>query len=515
MNGAEALAKTLLAGEVDVCFANPGTSEMHFVAALDSHPRIRCVLGLFEGVATGAADGYARMTRRPAATLTHLGPGLANGLANLHNAAKARSPMVNICGDHASFHVIHESPLRSDIEGVAKTMSHWVRYARRPDEVSALTAAAIATARALPGRIATLLLPADAAWETAPDALAAIPASPSAPPCDPAQLTLAADALRSGEPTVIWASRELMIEPHLTQLGRLAARTGCQLMAQLSTARMSRGGGRPPVARVPYPPAPARAALAAYRNVILFGASPPVSFFGYPGEASELHAPGARLIDLGRDTDVVSGLAWLVDALGADTVAPASVPSSRPELPGPGRLTARGVNQVVARLMPENAILVDESVTSADGMLDFSAGGPAHDMLRGTGGAIGIGIPLAAGAAVACPDRKVIGLQADGSAMYTIQGLWTQARERADVITVLFANRRYAILQGELKAVGAAAPGVNARRMLELDDPSADFVSIARGMGVEAARADTVEGFSDLFRAALSRRGPFLIEAVI
>ena len=164
MNGAESLVRTLVSGDVNVCFANPGTSEMHFVAALDRVEGMRCVLGLFEGVVTGAADAYYRMTGRPASTLLHLGPGLGNGLANLHNAKKARSGIVNVIGEHAGYHIKHDAPLTSDIEGVAHPMSDWVRTALSSKTVAADGALAIQAAREAPGRVATLILPADTAW---------------------------------------------------------------------------------------------------------------------------------------------------------------------------------------------------------------------------------------------------------------------------------------------------------------------------------------------------------------
>ena len=174
MNGAESLVRTLVAGGVDVCFSNPGTSEMHFVAALDRVEGMRCVLGLFEGVVTGAADGYFRMKGTPASTLLHLGPGLANGLANLHNAKKANSGIVNIVGQHATHHIGYNAPLTSDIEGLARPMSAWVRTSPDAKSVSADGAAAIAAARSAPPQIATLILPADTAWNEA-DGIAAGP----------------------------------------------------------------------------------------------------------------------------------------------------------------------------------------------------------------------------------------------------------------------------------------------------------------------------------------------------
>ena len=518
MNGAQALAETLLAGGIDLCFANPGTSEMHFVAALDANPRIRCVLGLAEGVVTGMADGYARMASRPAATLLHLGPGLANGLANLHNARKARSPVVNVVGDHAGFHAGFETPLASDAEGFARPVSHWVGRAVDAASVSSTAARAISEARGYPGRIATLLLPADAAWSEVPAASRRIhppPAARAGQTPDARALARAVTALRSGEPTLLFLGSPALRAEALDAAGRLASHCGCKIANALSTARIARGAGRVPVSRLPYPPAPARAMLAGFAHVIAIGTPAPVSFFGYPGQDSVLTAAGCDVIELGDEVDAAAALEALVDAVGA-RAAPVAAESHRPpELPADAPLSARLANQAIAALLPEDGIVVDEAITSIEGFLEASAGAAPHDMLRTTGGAIGIGPPLAAGAAIAAPGRKVVALQADGSAMYTLQALWTQARESLDVLTVIYANRAYRILEGELRAVGAAAPGQSARRMLSLDGPALDWVSLARGMGVEAVRADTVPGFVDGLRAGLRKRGPFLVEAII
>ena len=543
MNGAESLARTLIAHGVQVCFANPGTSEMHFVAALDRHPELRCVLGLFEGVVTGMADGYARMAGRPAATLLHTGPGLANGLANLHNAKKARTPVFNVVGDHASFHAGFETPLASDAPALAGPVSDWVRTASDAASVAALAAEGLAAACAYPGQVATLVLPADSAWNEVPvrsassaDAdlglgleldgpvvtaasaatVTAASASASATTVDAALLDRAAHALRSREPTLLFLGAPALRAGALDAAGQLAAHCGCHLMSVLSATRIARGAGRVPVARIPYPPGPAREALAPYRHIVVVGAPAPVSFFGYPGQRSELWPPDCDLIDLGYDVDARAALDAMVQATGAAGTAPLAEPAAPVEVPTTdGPLTARAANQAIAALLPHDAIVVDEAITSIDGFLEFSAGGAPHDLLRLTGGAIGAGLPLATGAAIGAPGRRVIGLQADGSALYTVQALWTQARERLDVLTVIYANRAYRILEGELRGVGAPAPGPNAQRMLRLDDPAVDWVAVARGFGVEAVRADTVTGFVDALRAGLARRGPFLIEAAI
>ncbi len=515
MNGADSLCDTLLANDVDVCFANPGTSEMHFVAALDRKPQMRCILGLFEGVVTGAADGYARMADKPAATLLHLGPVLANGLANLHNARRAHTPMVNIVGEHASYHIQHDAPLHSDIESLARPMSDWVRRIHSAGDVSPAAAAAIEAARTQPGGISTLILPADAAWQDAPSAIQkATPASPS--PIGEAALTRAREALRNGRKTVILLSGKALRAPALEVAGCIAAKTGARLLAQQSNARMERGAGRVPIDRVPFAVDAALKMLEGTEQLILVGARTPVAFFAYPGKPSVLIPEGCDVISLATPSeDLSQALEQLANAVGASSAEPVQVAErGKLELPA-GELTASSVIQGIGALCPDNAIICDESVSSGRDSFKWTWNAAPHDFLQITGGAIGIGIPLATGAAVACPDRKVILMQADGSGMYTPQGLWTQAREQLDVVTVIFANRRYAILQNELKMMGAGEPGRNARRMLDLDTPFIDWVHLAQSAGVEAARATDAATFVDLLRTALSRKGPFLIEAII
>lgn len=514
MNGADSLCETLLANGIDTCFANPGTSEMHFVAALDRQPRMRCILGLFEGVVTGAADGYARMADRPAVTLLHTGPGLANGLANLHNARRARTPVVNVVGDHATYHLRHDAPLTSDIEGLAWPMSHWVGRAESAAEVGPRTAEAIRAALTGAGGIATLILPADAAWTEGEFPVPPVVAPPLRPAPDAALVRQAAELLANGRATTILISGSALRTPQTELLDRIAQKTGARLMAQQANGRMQRGAGRIALDRVPYVIDQALATFAATEQVILIGAKAPVGFFAYPGKPGSMLPPACSVLELASpDHD----LAATVEALAGETgLAPAArlAPRQRPDLPQ-GRLTPDAIALALAALMPEGAIICDESVTSGRDFFRSTYGAAPHDFLQLTGGAIGDGIPMATGAAVACPDRKVIGLQADGSGMYTVQGLWTQARERLDVLTIVFANRRYQILHGELLNVGAGPAGANARSMLDLDDPAIDWVQMAQAMGVGAGRPETAESFCDLLRDALSRKGPFLIEAVI
>ncbi len=513
MNGAESLVKTLVAGGVELCFTNPGTSEMHFVAALDSVPGIRCVLCLFEGGATGAADGYARMAEKPAATLLHPGPGLGNGIANLHNARRARSPIVNIVGEHATHHIKYDAPLTSDIEGLARTVSAWVRTSPNAAVVGADAAEAIAAARRAPGAIATLILPADTAW-TEGGAVAAVPAVPARPAVSEAAVAEAARLLRAGEAMLLLGDVALR-EHALEDAGAIAARTGARIMAQGSNARLQRGAGRVDVDRVPYPVDQALAVLKDVRRLILVGAKAPVAFFGYPGKPSSLTPEGCEIFTLAAPGDDLAGaLEALAAAVGARRAETRREPLSRPPLPS-GAVTREALGAALGALLPEGAIICDESVTTGRAFFPATRGAPPHDWLQVTGGAIGGGMPLATGAAVACPDRKVINLEADGSGMYTLQALWTQAREQLDILTIVWANRSYAILCLELANVGVRNPGRKALDMLSLDNPALDWVSLAKGMGVEGVRVETMEDFAKAFRGGLARRGPFLIEVVI
>jgi acetolactate synthase-1/2/3 large subunit len=514
MNGAESLVRTLAGAGVEVCFANPGTSEMHFVAALDRVGGLRCVLGLFEGVVTGTADGYARMADKPASTLLHLGPGLANGLANVHNARRANTPMVNIVGDHATYHKRYDAPLTSDVEGVARPFSDWVLTSADGRSVARDGAAAIAAAMTPPGRIATLILPADASWNEA-DGPAQLPPVEKRGAVSPDTVAEAARVLRSGEPTILFLSGPALREPGLTLAGRIAASTGARLLGQTHNSRVERGAGRVAVGFLPYPVDEALSALADARHLFLVGSKAPVAFFAYPDKPSELSPPDCEVRTLAApEEDVTQALEALAEELDAyGTAAPVQTRETPP--PTGDKVTPRAAAAVVGALLPENAIIVDEALTAASAFISGTRGAAPHDYLQITGGAIGIGLPLATGAAIACPERKVICLQADGSAMYTVQALWTQAREGLDVTTVVLDNRSYAILKGELANVGAGTTGRKADDMMELDRPALDWVAIARGMGVEAGRAGTMEEFNRLLATGLGLQGPYLIDLLL
>ena len=514
MNGAESLVKTLVAGGVEVCFSNPGTSEMHFVAALDRVPGIRCVLGLFEGVVTGAADGYARMADKPAVTLLHLGPGLGNGLANLHNAKKALTPMINIVGEHALWHIEHNAPLTADIEGIARPVSHWVRTAQTAVGLTDDCKAAIEAANTCPGQIATLILPANTAWEDAADV--AVIASP-APPTNVTEdhIEHVAKLLNNGKTTAILLGDKCLRAAPLTFASQIAEATGAQLFTETSNARIERGVGRVTIRPIPYPVDQALSVLEPFEQIITVCAKEPVAFFAYPEKPSRLSKPDCELSSLASITENGPlALEILVDLLGARRFKPTLQQAQPVERPSDATLTAELVNRVVACELPEQAIIVDEAITSGRDAQKLLSGCPQHDWLQIVGGSIGIGFPLATGAAVACPDRRVIGLQADGSGMYTLQALWTQAREQLNVTTIVYSNRSYAILQGELKNVQAQS-GPVADSLMRLDQPDLDWVSLARGMGVDGLKATTVDEFHQALQTALSQKGPFLIEAVI
>ena len=516
MNGAESLVHTLRQSGIDTCFANPGTSEMHFVAALDRIPGIRCVLGLHETVVTGMADGYWRVTGRPACTLLHCGPGLANGLANLHNARRGRSGIVNIVGDQAVDHRPLDAPLTADTEGLARTVSAWVRTTQSPQQVGRDAAEAVRASSIHPGQVATLILPADASWAEG-GAVAARMAVPAPPPVDAGAVDGAARLLRGkggGEVLLLLAGDALLGDgPALAQ--GIAAATGARVMAQFLTGNLERGRGRWPIDRVPYAVEPALEALAPHDRIILVGATPPVSFFGYPEKPSRMWRPDAMLHVLSRpDQDGVAALRALGDALGARPASAPPMTADAAPLPT-GAPDASGVARIVAALVPEGGIVCDETVSFG------GATGPAYDSAAPhrwiglTGGAIGDGFPLSTGAAIgAGGQRRVISLQADGSGLYSLQALWTQARERLPCTTIVLANRRYAILLGEYAGVGAN-PGPTAMDMLDLGNPAIDWVRLAEGFGVEAARTDTLEGLADLLRASLRTPGPFLIELAI
>ena len=513
MNGADALIETLIDNDVVACFANPGTSEMQFVSALDRQPKMRPVLCLFEGVATGAADGYGRIAGKPACTLLHLGPGYGNGLANLHNARRAFTPIVNVIGDHATYHRQYDAPLASDIAAIAGANSVWVKSAESADGVSALAAEAITASYGPPGGSASLILPADCAW-TATNAAGAKASRPAKAPVAGDAVDAAARRLEAAKKPVILLGTGVCHEAGLRAAGRLAA-AGVRVLSDGFIGRLPRGAGRFSPDRMMYFAEMALNDLAGVDLMVLVETRTPVAFFAYPGKPSVLAPEGCEPWPLAAPgEDGAAALEALADALGAPK-AGAAQPLSLPNAAPSGPLTPASIGQSVARYLPEGAIVSDDSVTSGQSIVNATRTGRPHDWLGLTGGAIGQGIPVAVGAAVAAPDRKVVSLNGDGAAMYTVQGLWTLAREGLDVTVVIFANHVYRILGVELGRTGAGEAGPAASKLLGLGDPAIDWVSLAKGMGVPGSRCRTAEEFDDAFARAMASRGPKLIEACI
>ncbi|MBW7883597.1 MAG: acetolactate synthase large subunit [Caldilineaceae bacterium] len=509
MNGAEALLQTARTAGLEVCFTNPGTTELPLVLALEQIPGMRAVLGLFEGVCTGAADGYARMAGKPALTLLHLGPGLANGVANLHNARRADTPVVNLIGQHATWHLAADPPLAMDIEQLAGTYGSWARSIQRAEDIGRDTAAAIEAART--GRSATLIVPHDLQIAEAGPVATAVAACDAAP-VDPGQIERAAKLLReSKRPAMLLGGRALQ-EHGLRAAARIQAATGCALWADPGAGRVERGGDLPDVPRVPYFPEQALAALEPFDAFVLVDARRPVAFFGYPGGPSYFIRDDQTMLAIGAGQDGGAVLAALATALDAAVPARQDTGNGRPDAPG-GPLTGQSVGQVLASCYPDQAILINEGVTTGQAFVGMGTHGlPRHTLLSVTGGAIGFGLPCAVGAAIACPERPVIALQADGSAAYTVQALWTMAREALNVTVLLCSNRRYKILEIEMSRAGISAPGATSRRLTELSQPAIDWVTVSQGFGVPAARVETGEALAQVLRRAVKEPGPMLIE---
>ena len=515
MNGAESLLRTLVNNDITTCFTNPGTSEMQFIAAADRVPDMRCVLCLAEGVVSGAADGYSRMSDCLPSTLLHLGPGLANGLANFHNAMRAGAPIVNIVGDHATSHKQYDAPLASDVVAYARPVSAWIKESGMAADIPADAVAAITAARQPPGHIATLIIPADCSWDPCsadPGEKAPVPGRPKVADEEVRKVT---EALGTGEPAALLLGDHGLLEEGARLASIISNHTGARVFSHTFTARITRGAGRGNIERLPYFPEAIIEALTGIRHLVIAGTKPPVGFFAYPNLPSYLVPPDCQVYQLANAGDnVVDALARVIDGLGAGAVPPALMPLKKPPLPA-GKLTPETIAMSVGALMPENAVVAEEAISSGGNLIPATATTEPHDWLFTTGGAIGQGLPNATGAAIACPDRKVLCLQADGSGMYTVQALWTQARESLDVTTVVLANRKYRILGIEYQRVGAGAPGARARSMMDIDNPEIDWISLAKGMGVPACRVTTADQLNRQLAAYLAEPGPNLIEAVI
>jgi acetolactate synthase-1/2/3 large subunit len=513
MNGADALLETFVANDVTACFANPGTSEMQFVAALDRQPKMRPVLCLFEGVVTGAAAGYGRIADKPACTLLHLGPGYGNGVANLHNARRAFTPIVNVIGDHATYHRQHDAPLNSDIATLARPNSLWVKSADTADVVAATAAEAVAASYGPPGGSASLILPADAAWNETRNLTAKAVVPTRAAPAGGA-VDAVAKALRAAKKPVILLGGQAARAQALVQASRLAAH-GLRVMVDTFVARQPRGAGTFAPARMQYFGEAALADLEGVDLMVFVGTVTPVAFFAYPNRPSVLVPEGCATMTLAdRAEDSVAGLAALADALGAPAQGPVQ-PLKRPDAAAAGPLTPQSAGVAIARHLPEGAIICDDSVTSGGGVAVPCMTAQPHDVLALTGGAIGIGVPLAVGAGVAAPDRKIVALSGDGSAMYTVQALWSLARENIDCTVVVFANHSYRILNIEMGRTGSGNPGPSASKLLDLGDPRIDWVSMAKAQGLPAVRCETAEAFETAFAGAMAQKGPMFIEAAI
>jgi acetolactate synthase-1/2/3 large subunit len=511
-NGATTLVNTLVDHGVNICFANPGTSEMHFLAALDN-PRMRSVLCLFEGVATGAADGWYRMKETPASTLLHLGPGLANGLANIHNAKRASSGMVNIVGEHSISHLKYNPPLSSDIEGLARPLSHWVRRADSADTIAWDTTQAVQVANEHPGKISTLILPGDVSWRAveAPIVPPARPAARKAPL--QARIDHIAKVLKSGEPAMIILANRATRGRALELAGKVAKATGARLGSQFFTARIERGAGRTPIERIPYAVAQASAFLEGFQHLITVETVEPVAFFSYPDKPSLMKKEGTSVHAL-AEADENSELAFemLLDALGVAPDAPQLIQPALDTVPPVGALNPISIAHALAVAIPENAIVVDESLTTGRESMGLTMGAAPHDLINNMGGSIGYSTPVATGVALACPDRPVICMVGDGSAMYTIQSLWTQAREGLNITTIIFANNSYAILKAEYANMGAGTPGPQAMAMIDIGNPRIDWLAMATSMGVPSVAVESAEDFTKALADAVKEPGPKLIE---
>jgi acetolactate synthase I/II/III large subunit len=516
MNGAESLVRTLVYNDVDVCFANPGTSEMHFVGALDKVQGIKCVLGLFEGVLTGAADGYYRMCGKPASTLLHLGPGLANASASIHNAKKAHSGMVNIIGQHTLQHLKSESPLTSDIEAIAKPMSHWVKTSKNSEELSKDGAEAIEQAKKAPGQISSLILPADTAWGKGGEIIK-VKDSFSRAKVGQEVIKKVAKFLCNGKHSTLLLGGGALTEEATLLAGKISKKTGCGIITEAANSRLSRGAGRLNMLRIPGAGVVDRALAMVEKagQLVLVGSKPPVAFFGYPDKPSLLYREDTPLISLvDIDEDILSALKELAMELDALNEVPKFLAEPITLEPPEGNITKEKLAMAIGIKLPENAIVIDESVTTGRDFFPATAGAPPHDWLNNRGGAIGYGMPVSIGAAVACPNRKVVLLEGDGSGMYTVQSLWTMARENLDITILIFANRSYEILRGELTNVGVQNPGPRAVDMLTLDRPYIDWVNIAKGMGIEALQVNNCKNLLGAMDIGLKKDGPFLIEII-
>ena len=511
MNASDALIKTLISNGAEVVFANPGTSEMHLVAAIDTHPEIRPVLGLFEGVVSGAADGYARMSGKSAVNLLHLGPGLGNSFANIHNANKALSPMVNVVGDHATYHLKYNAPLTSDLDNLAKSVSDWVGRSNSVDDLCDLGNEAWQNANAFPGQISTLIVPADCAWGDfkgdIPKPLEKI--KPSA--IDHSLVSESIETLKL-DGSILFIGGKFLDESCLKRAAEISSATGCRIVTDTFISRIRRGVGLPIIEQVPYFAEMAEEFLKNTSGVVFIGTSVPVSFFAYPDKKSYLLPTETKIINLcSPNQDGYDALNALSAESGSSSINQDLIQSSIIDIPTSGILDTSSFGPLLAGLMPEDAIVSDESATSSLFVTSHTLSAKPHDWLALTGGSIGQGLPLAVGAAIAKPDRPVITLHGDGGAMYTIQALWTQARENLNITNIIFANNSYEILKIELDRVGAVQTGERAESMLSLENPKINWPQLSKSMGVPSYAPTSIEEFTKIFTQCIKESGPSLI----
>jgi len=513
MNGAQLLVETAKKSGIEVCFANPGTTELPIVLALDSEPGMRAILGLFEGVCTGAADGYGRMLNKPAMTLLHLGPGLANGIANLHNARRAKTPVVNVIGEHATWHLAADAPLAMDIEALAGTVSGWHKTSESPEALSRDIAEAAAAS--MYGQIATLIVPND--YQLTESTVTEITTPRfSFDPVDLSSIEEAARIMRASEKAGLIIGARALRRQGLHAAAHIKAATDCDIIMNTYPSYVERGIGLPDVKRIPHFPEPGIEMLSQYEAVVLVGTKEPVTFFGYKDIRSYLLAENQRRLQIATDRqDAAQALECLAEALGVRLSAsiPADVIThySRPNVPH-GELTAEKVCLTIAAIQPENAIIVDEGITTSAKYSPLTAGLPPNTFLAVSGGSIGYGMPCSVGAAIASPNRPVINIQADGSAMYTVQALWTQAREALDITTLICSNQTYEIMKVELARLGITSMGPKTLSLTDIDTPSLDWVRVAEGIGVPAAAVRTAEELAQELTKSFSDPGPHLIE---
>ena len=491
--------------------------------ALSGVGGVRTVLGLHENVVTGAGDGYARMARRPAMTLLHLGPGLANGLANLHNAKRASSPMLNLIGTMATWHTAADASLQMDVESLTQTVSCWASLLPSRELLHTFAREAIARVSAFASpdgcRIATLLLPHDLQWQICSHSGAHMEPSLIVPSSGGGVVAIDAllqDLAEAGRRGALLLGGEALCEPMLSVFASYARCVGTAILCVNEFARADRGQGRPAVRRIPYHSQQAREFLESFTVMVFINAVEPTAQFGYPESISTLVSSHSKIhrIPFAELSAVLHHLQGAISRDAAGELEPMAFPSNL--FPPDGILTAPKMWQLVAGLQPlDTIIIVDESLTSGGEYWEASQHSPPFSHLSQTRGAFRNGPPCAVGAALACPDRHVINLQADSSGLYSSQALSTQARERLNITTVVCANNAYGILQVDLARqkpkFGGRGCVVNA--LTQLNDPPIDWVNLAAGYGVLAVTVNTCEELARELSTAIDAQGPRVIVA--